>query len=389
MKKRGILFLFIFIIISIGVYAIGISPSRSEISFEPNKEIDCSYSLINNIKQEPYYDLNVFVYAVGDLNESIKIEQGSVVLPPNKWVDFNCTMTLPSELSPGLHDNGIIATETNVAAGMVGSLAGVKMQLWIWVPYPGKYLDGILNVDDIEINKEANFNINLISRGEEDINNVKIYVDVYDSFNNKIATVESESFEIKSYESKEMNIKWNSHGNKAGMYSAIARIYYDNSGFLELRDDFRIGDLYIDILNVTIENIKKNTIGKFIIDVQSMWNSEIEDVYATVEIIYNDKKIDSVNSESLDIDAWNKETLAAYWDSRDAEIGDYKARVIVNYEGKTSEKTIDFKIIELNIFDKLKSNVAYIIIIIVLLLLILLNIIITLHYKRKNEKKKK
>ncbi|MFH1209897.1 MAG: hypothetical protein V1663_03860 [archaeon] len=393
MKKRDLLFLFILVFLlfsSLYVHAIGVSPARIEVNFEPNKVVDCSYLLWNNQPSPPYYDLSVVVSPVGDLSDLFEIEQKDVVIHSNEWVSYTCSLKLPSELSPGLHENSIIAKESVASiGGGVGSVAGVKMQVWIWVPYPGKFLEGIYSANDVNTGETAYFDVNLKSRGDNDINDIKIYIDIYDPNNVKIDTINSQSFSMKYDEVKDVRLEWNSQGISAGIYKTVARIYYDSSGFLELKDDFRVGDFYIEIINVTVENIKKGSIGKFVINIQSLWNDKINGVYANVKIFKNNVEIYNVNTESVDLPAWNMHALIAYWDSRNAELGDYQAKVIVNYENKTTEKMIDFKIVELGLFNKLKQNVVYIIIIIVLLLLILVNILITLRHKKKDERDKK
>jgi len=392
MKKRGfllILFIASIIIFSIVnlsyVNSIGISPSRIEIPFEPDKEIDCSYYLKNNAYET---NLKAFVYPSGDLNASIEIEENNPVLIPNLWTPFSCKMKLPSTLSPGLHDNGVVAAETEPSGGSVGAIAGVKMQLWVRVPYPGRYLEGTIEVNNIEINQKANFKINLISRGNLDITNTNVYVDVYDVNNNKVATVESDTFNINANAAKNIEVEWDSSGNKAGIYNVVARVYYDDN-YIELRNKFRIGDLYIEITNVTVENIKRNNIGKFSIRLMSMWNAPIENVYAQFEIIKDNNVVNKINSESVIIQPWSDAGLYSYWDSKDAVAGDYKARAVIHYEGKTNEKTVDFKVIELTLFDKIKGNIVYLIIILVLLLAVLINIIITWRSRKKRDEKEK
>ena len=129
---------------------------------------------------------------------------------------------------------------------------------------------------------------------------------------------------------------------KAGRYRISAEVGYGGENPAIDSKDFRIGDEFIDIIGVKAQNIKGNSIGKFMIDIKSEWNQQIPDVYANIIVLYKDDTIADIKTNSIAVPALAKESLTGYWEIGDTIYEEYKARVILNFGDKSVEKIISF-----------------------------------------------
>ena len=135
---------------------------------------------------------------------------------------------------------------------------------------------------------------------------------------------------------------------------------------------FKIGDIRIDVQNILHDKIKKNSIAKFDVQLQSYWNKEIPDTYLILTIYdKTNKEIATVKGENFPILPWNTMTKQVFWDTKSAPKGAYKANVtVIHSTGRSSEKQIEFQIYE----NYPIMTIALIIIIILLLVLLYSNI---------------
>ena len=74
---------------------------------------------------------------------------------------------------------------------------------------------------------------------------------------------------------------------------------------------------------------------------ENKWNQKVSDVYA--EMIMSDQegdRIASFKSASVNVEALQRSTLYAYWDTEGVEKGTYDARLTLHYADKTTEKLL-------------------------------------------------
>ena len=278
-RNIGIAIFLILSLLPIGAYAIGISPSRVIIDFEPGYEETIEYFVLNQGDAV----LNAVIYASGDLSEHITLSRNSVTVQPGQKEYFSVTLKLPEELSPGRHDNRIGAREAGPAGGgTVAALAAVESQLWIDAPYPGKYIEASLDAANAAVNEIAEFTLTITNKGSEDLSRVSATIDIYNKgTNEKVGSIGAGETSIISGESAELKASW--RGTQTGAYKAVATVSYDGST-KTVEDDFKIGDLLVNIVDIRSDDIPAGSIGKISIDIDSLWNEDIEDVYAQVVI---------------------------------------------------------------------------------------------------------
>ena len=131
------------LVITPNVLALGITPGRTTINFEPNLHKEVDITIIN----DEHKDMNVMLRVEGELSEVITLNR--VLLNFNADEDSK-TFTYKIDLlktieKPGTHEVKIIAMELpkdfEKEGGYVGATVAVVTQLHIKVPYPGKYAE--------------------------------------------------------------------------------------------------------------------------------------------------------------------------------------------------------------------------------------------------------
>ncbi len=102
---------------------------------------------------------------------------------------------------------------------------------------------------------------------------------------------------------------------------------------------FRVGEFRVLILNYTDE-LKENEVNEFEIEVESLWNEDIEEVYA--EVIVN--RIAVFSTPIVLLNAWERKTLVGYFDSTGFDYGDFRAEVVLYYDEGLISESVDLNI---------------------------------------------
>lgn len=337
---KGWFLVFLMLTLTSSSYAVMLSPPSYDIEFKPNAVSDCSFA-VKNTASNP---IDFSLYTDGDLNGSIKLSEESVRIEPNVWHGFSCTLTLPEDLTPGLHPNSVVVMEGNAEKGMVGAVAGVKMLLNVRKPYPGKYIEADLQVSDSQINKPVNFRLLLTSRGSETIDSAKASFQVYAPTGELLATIPTDSIGIPPGGIQELTASW-THG-EAGVYHVIADVSYDGSS-LTAEKDFRVGDLLIKIINVSAPDAKAGGIARVFVSIQSFWNERIDNVYASLTVTDPlGNVVASAESPSITVGPWESKPLTLYFDTSGLTPSTYDLDVSLRYSNKTSEASGSIRVVK-------------------------------------------
>jgi hypothetical protein len=386
MSKRGLFLILVLIILinSINVYSMGFSGSYDEITFEPGLEQDFEWQLITTSSVVRNYSINVH----GDLSEYVEITSGNFLenVKPNENPYVYATLKLPEEEpSPGMHIIDITMKELprkeEREAGIV-ALSGAIPRIHVNVLYEGKYIEGTMDVEDINIGEIIRPSIELKNFGKEDINNLQVEFMLYDG-NEMLKSYKSEITSFESDTEKLIEGELNSEGLDGGSYTIKADVSWDNEHtFFE--KEVRIGNMDIDILNYT-RNLKTDKINQFDVLVESKWNGKIKDVYA--EITLNGQIVKTANE---DINAWQNKTLSSYINTEGMEEGNYNGQIVVYFGENQKEKDFSVMIekeksaIELNSTILIISGLS-----IIVVLLIGINIFVLIKKGDKHGKKKR
>lgn len=345
MDKR-IIFGFVFLLMISSVYALGVSPARTTVDFKPNLKQTISYDAVVSGSSET----NLVISAQGELASYINLPQNSVRFSSGeKQKTLSYDISLPDKLEPGLHTAEIFilelpSSENEVAdTGVMATLA-VVTQLYVYVPYPGKYANAqmeILNSKDGGVS----FVFPVVSLGEFDLTSVKAVVDIFDGSGSKVDSFTTSPIEILSGQKKEIVRNWGAN-SPAGEYNAIASIVYDE-GTINLNKSFSIGGSELVLQDISVNKFALGEIVKLDVLVENRWNENVAGAYVDGKIL-NDKgdAVSRFESAARDVNANSKENFATYWDTAGVRVGTYEADISIKYGDKSSNNRLKFQVEE-------------------------------------------
>lgn len=397
--KDIVIVLIITIIFTNSTLALGISPGSTTIDFKPNLEKEIKFKIINN--QEKF--MRVALRAEGDLAQYITLPQGLIdFTSSDKEKSFSYTITLPQELEkPGPHTTKILAIELPSDAEseetFIGAKVGVAHKLTVLVPYPGTYAETKLKIKSGQVNETTKFTLEVYNFGTENIDEAQATIEIRDPQNNLIDTVTTNKKSIDTKKIGELTATWT--GERIGIYKAIATLDYD-SETTTTEQEFYIGSLYIELLDVQVKNFRLGDIAKFELDIENQWNDLVKNVFAEITMVsLSGEEIDIFKSTSSDIPALAKDTIIAYWDTSNIDSGNYLATIAIGYaDGKRTEKQFNADITLENIRLTPLGGTGQVIaggskvstpllVGLLVALLIVVNIIWFIYFKRKTKTK--
>ena len=335
------------LLVSSNVFALGISPGRIVIDFEPNLQKTLTYDVINNGGSA----IDVEMYVKGDLAQYITLSQNASTLSPGERKTFTYTVSLPGRIDvPGMHDNRIgavesIPTTTSTGGAQVSARVAVESQIQIKVPYEGLYSTVSLKApESVKTGEPVNFEVDVDNVGTIDFTATG-KIDIFSATDNTmIATVATSTLSIPHTTSGKLTATWDTKNVQPGPYKAVATVFFGGLNQTSVAS-FNVGGLIVKILDISHGVIKKDAISKFTIKVESLWNEEIKGVYANL-LFYakTSQQIANVKSDMVDITANGQAELNAFWDTTGLDAGKYNVKAVVNYANKTSETTFDVEI---------------------------------------------
>lgn len=395
-KKYIVLFLIVLSILIIeDVSALGISPGKKTINFEPNLEQEITLTVYNN----EHKDFTATIFTRGELGNYIELEQTELKFSSEETEkSFNYKIKSPEKIDkPGSHQAEIVVREISAAEEgediIIGALIAVVSQLEVKVPFPGKYAVANLDIVNAKPNEEVKFFIRVSNLGEEDIENTTAKIIILDPNNNEIAIISTNSKSIKTKDRKELTGKWTANVT-LGEYKVITIVCYDDLETI-IESSFVIGEFFINSLDISVKNFRLGQIAKFNILVENLANREIKDVAAQLLLFdENENKVMDIKSTPINVKALDKKELIAYWDTESVKEGTYPGKIILSYEDKAAEKQIrtivtaneiKTEIVGITAFavaapeTEFKTNSVFVIIIVIL---ILSNIAWFIYYKK-------
>lgn len=336
-----ILALSIIILSSIDVHALGIAPSRKIVDYSSDTQ-RMTVRVLNNENR----DMNLVIYAQGELAEYVTVEKTTLFISSSESEkEFSYTYRLPNNLTPGQHNINIIAMEipdkVNVAEESqttILSTLSVAHQLRINVPYPGNFAEGILYISEGNSGAPITFTANILNRGTGIIGNAYGELVIKGPTNEEIERVKSSTFSnLEPKMSDKLVVNWPANVNP-GMYYAEFIVNYDNEQIV-LRKTFMVGEYYIEIKEITVEQFKLGTIAKFDVELTNKWNQPVDNVYADMSVIDGGGAvIATFKTAPSSINQLESGMITGYWDTKGIDIGTYDIKVVLNYAGKASER---------------------------------------------------
>ena len=153
------------------------------------------------------------------------------------------------------------------------------------------------------------------------------------------------------------------------MISEISHFYNTIDEFPNNREDFRVGELLVGILNYT-KTLEIGGVKEFIINVKSEWSGTISNVYGTVEIDGKEFK-----TTPVDLETFQTGKLVAYVNTDDFEPKIYNGKITLLYgeDRKTTVEDITVTFIEAPEEQKqTEFNMMYAVVIVLVIIIFIL-----------------
>ncbi len=342
--------------------ALGISPAKHYVDFKPGLELEYSFNVYADSGQR------IEVYSAGEFADLVKFDKKEL----DGGGSFSVKVKLPDSIEkPGKHTLLIGAREKVDEEEGIGTSIVIQAPIFISVPYPGKYAEASFSCNNANAGESVKFILDISSLGKEPITAVA-GIEI-SSGTNKIETLNLGAKYIANQEKHSFKKTMNTTNYKPGDYNSNAIVEYGGDKRIDIGCEFRLGSLFVNISNYTLE-IFKPGIKPFEINIESLWNNNLDNVYGIVYISGNGKNLTEFSTPGISLGAWEKKTLKGYIDTDAIEKGEYDVKVRLNYAGTYSLAQGKLKIKE-------KINVLIYLVIGMIVLIIVSVIVLIIKYK--------
>ena len=323
--------------------AIGITPAKMSVNFEPGLKTTLAQKVFNN----DHRDLNAVIYARGELEPYIKVIDSLVpVKADEETKEFRYELSLPQDFKkPGLYSAEIIVMELPKSSSpgqetSVTALGSVVSELYVRVPFPEKYAEAKLVVETTTIDKPVRFVLLLNNYGSQNIVKAKAHLDILGATYEKIGEAETNDIALATKQDGKIEAQWLNPDIKPGVYHVKGFLDYDGKR-IELEQNFKVGSLSIDIVDLRADKFKLGSITAIDIFLENKWNSPIKGVFGIMTATASDgTEYVKSKTTSIDMDALSRDKITAYWDTRDIPVGSYNLNIDIHYEGQTTTRLI-------------------------------------------------
>lgn len=386
--------LILLVLVLPNVLAVGITPGRNTVDYEQGKVVDISVSILNKEKKE----FDAIIYVEGLLKDYVELSDTSISFKEHEMEkQFSYKVSLPDWFAekPGSHDTRIIVREIGEGEEFnIDTLVAVAHQLRVNVVYPGVLAETEFIVQQ---GTPTKFILVVFSVGEEDILNAKGIIEIFDMDGNKITTIETNEKGIESKYRRDLVAELDNLGQ--GFYYAVATLNYDGKTVVADRV-FSIGDIFLNLLDISVKNFRLGEIAKFNILVENIANVEVKDARAEM-FLKNEfgMEIAEIRSLEEDIGPKEKKELLAFWDTENVEAGSYKGKVVLSHAvNRSIEKLLSMQVLPNTIITSFGDITGYVVeespakttdmttlVLLLILLLIVVNISWIVYVKKRKK----
>lgn len=371
MKK--LLIFYIFLLSISNVLALGISPAKIEIEYVPG------YS--QEIQFQTDRRSDVGVYIEGSLSEFLTVKEDNIA----KDGTFIVEVSIPDVIEqPGTHTMYVGLIEKQDSEGMVAGIASIRTPIKVKVPYDGIYVEVTFHVADLNNNETQNFYVSANNLGNEGIKKTSANVKIIDSKGNEVGSIDSAERDVPPRTQVDLPVLIDASNYGSGNYVARAYVSYDGNN-KDLTKNFKIGELTVRLNNYTDEFVS-DSVEIFELDVESVWNDPISNVFAQIDVSNSSGVISSFKTVSFSLDPWERKKMESFWDTKGIAPEEYKVSIKLNYQGESSSTSGKIVVAKgassssLSSFGLLSGTNLLIILIIAL---IVLNVIVLSRKKKK------
>ena len=318
------------------VHALGVSPGAQEILFQPGLSQVHSFAILPTGEE-----FGVHIFISGELEQYITVkEPDRVIGPDGESIEYQ--VNLPESMRPGDYKTFVVVERRALVSGAGAGSAGfgatevIALAVTVHVPPTNKYVDLSLTVNDAKMGEPVNFLLQVTNYGYESIQTAKGVFDIYNPSKVNVISIKTDEASLPSGGNTELKAYWVPVNVTPGIYWTTATVYYD--GYKkDMRKEFRVGDIFIDIKDIEPKEFTTGKVNKLILKIASAWSNPIPSIRGTISIGGMNKS-DVINTPAIDLGAWEAGELTAFWDATDYVPGVYNAQIKLNYADKTTTK---------------------------------------------------
>jgi hypothetical protein len=337
MLSKDKVYLLLAVLLAAQAMALGIAPGELDTSFGATKRI----LIINNDGR----DMDVVIYAEGDLENEIEISEPMLtLLAGEKTREITITVNKPEDLKPGKLKTDLIVMEVPKGTDSgISARQAVKSHINVVVPYPGKYAEARLKLPEAAADEEVGLAVEIRNLGGKGIESAHARIDIFTPTNDLVASLQTNELAVEAGEMREL-VAYYTNGLPAGKYYIIAELDYDGSR-MELKDELVVGKARVELKNLIVKGFRLGDIAKFDIEIESLWNEEIDDVYADLEIRDGQGGVETTfKTAEQDLPPLSSGALNAYWDTSKVVPGPYRATVTLHFLGNNVQRTMALEV---------------------------------------------
>ena len=350
--KRKLFFILILLLLLSNVSAMKISGTKLlfRLDFESGLVQENSYNIINQEGYTSDYKFVVYQKQGADLSPYFTVTPSTMVdVEPNEVRPFTLRLELPEQLdTPGLSEAWVMAEIETTKSGVIKAYPSVGIRYFVFVLYPWKYAEFSFSPRDMNLDETVDLVVNLENLGEPIINSAGADIDIINLETGLIVKSLKTERErnIEPKEVRSLKSIFNSVGLTPGNYMANATIYWDGNVTYK-QGNFRIGSKNVLIHEFT-NLFEIDSINKMEITIESAWNSQIDNIYADVEVYEKEteQKVAEFKTFDTDLKPWETKSITGYFDTTGLSKKNYTAKILLKYEGATTEKVGEIKVDE-------------------------------------------
>ncbi len=362
---RGLFFILFFLLALLpSTMAISLTGELiSPIIYERNKTIINHYTITDTDKE-------INVSLSGDVLEYITIANLN-------RESFDLIIQFPDAYIPaGTYWFGVSVREVADSSAAMGSLLSVSRRFRVEVYSYEKEIEASLSALNVNEGTILPFTLHLISKGYQDIAEIKGIIDLFDVNQHKIGELYTEGRPLKALASETFILPYDTRGLPPGNYGAEATVQYDERS-KKVNTSFKIGNINVTLLSYP--RVLQPGFQDFILNVSNNWGNPLNNVYA--KVVLNGQEI--LQTPTITLDPWEEGMLRGIV-KIDLPPGNYTGLITLFFEGERSDFPITINVLAPP--PPPKPTRDYVLLISIILLIIL-SIIALLYFMIQQRKR--
>ena len=325
MMIKGLVLILVLLFSISFVSSLGISPAIKNINFEPGKQVNITFYILDAVNGAIY---------------DVALRGGELVNYSSLSTDqvegggaFILTINFPLEIStPGEHSVSVGVKERPSETSFINTLVEIGSVVKTFVPYPGYYGDLSLNIPDVNFNEQIPVELHITNRGDNPLEIREVFVEFISSSGEVLEKLDFTPATISVSADRYFRKYLSPENIGPGNYIGRAKVSYQDIN-REINRSFRVGSLFVNITNYT-DSILGKGIQKFYVTLESKWNSPVYGAYVDVNLS-NGQYSALFRTPSIDISPWDSKTIESYIDTENLD-GFYNISLNASYHGQST-----------------------------------------------------